>query len=79
MIRFSQDEWECNLNLTYPSFKLNGLRTTGLSTFAPNVKSFCIVWQASRTFVEMLQRNSSTIFREFSVIVKTWGFKWPLR
>ena len=25
----SQDEWECDLNLTYPPFKLNGLRTTG--------------------------------------------------
>ena len=22
---YSQDEWECNLNLTYPPFKLNGL------------------------------------------------------
>ena len=28
----SQDEWECDLNLTYPRFKLNGLRTTGPST-----------------------------------------------
>ena len=25
----SQDKWECDLNLTYPPFKLNGLRTTG--------------------------------------------------
>ena len=24
MIRFSQDEWEGNLKLTYPPFKLNG-------------------------------------------------------
>ena len=26
MICFSQDEWECNLNLTSPPFKLNGLQ-----------------------------------------------------
>ena len=25
----SQDKWECNLNLTYPPFKLIGLRTSG--------------------------------------------------
>ena len=25
----SQGKWECDLNLTYPPFKLNGLRTTG--------------------------------------------------
>jgi hypothetical protein len=28
MFSFSQDEWECDLNLTYPPFKLNGLRTS---------------------------------------------------
>ena len=25
----SQDKWECDVNLNYPPFKLNGLRTTG--------------------------------------------------
>ena len=25
----SQDKWKCDLILTYPPFKLNGLRTTG--------------------------------------------------
>ena len=25
----SQDKWECDLNFTYPPFKLNGFRTTG--------------------------------------------------
>ena len=30
-LKFShtKDKWECDLNLTYPPFKLNGLRTTG--------------------------------------------------
>ena len=33
-LKFSrfQDKWECDLNLTYPPFKLNGLRTTGPRT-----------------------------------------------
>ena len=30
MFSYSQDDWESNLNLTYPLFKLNGQRTSRL-------------------------------------------------
>jgi hypothetical protein len=33
MFSYSQDVWKCNLNLTFPLFKLSGKRTTGANVF----------------------------------------------
>ena len=41
----SQDKWECDLNLTYPPFKLNGLRTTGPRTLKQLVKTVNTILQ----------------------------------
>jgi hypothetical protein len=61
MFSYSQDEWEGNLNLTYPPIRLNGIRTA-----APRIKPFGRqIWHmsgvqtAGSTFCIMRQSDHS--------------------
>ena len=51
IFRFSQDEWECNLNLTHQRFKLKGLRTI----------SSWIVWERRLTGKKRTQKRTFNV------------------
>ena len=61
----SQDKWECNSDLTYPLFKLNGLQTTG--RWPPKLQQINCAFDVYEEHIE-LAFLTADIFASFGVL-----------